>query len=152
MDSLIRATHSAGRLSGRAVVVVQGDDVVFQDREQGILVLFVLVLGRHVFHILPDGPTVLAVVPFAPPSVQHGKVQGAVDGGFLAGGSRGFERPQRRVQPDVHALDEVAGQVDVVILQEHQPPAGIVTFREPVHLLEQPLGRLIGRMGFARRR
>ena len=51
------------------------------------------------------------------------QVQAAVDADLHAAGARRFQRPARIVQPDVDALHQVAGDVDVVIFDEDHAAA-----------------------------
>ena len=67
-----------------------------------------------------DGEAVQAVVGFRPPAIQHREIQAAVQHHLLAAGAGGFQRPPRIVQPDVHALHEVAADVDVVVFDEDE--------------------------------
>ncbi len=63
-----------------------------------------------------------AVVAFAPPAVEDAQVQAAVTAGLHAAGAGGLERAARVVQPDVAAAHHLARDVDVVVLDEHEPP------------------------------
>ena len=67
-----------------------------------------------------DGETIETVVGFRPPAIENGQIQAAIQHDFLPAGARRFERPARIVQPYVDALHEMAADVDVVILYEHE--------------------------------
>ena len=75
-----------------------------------------------------DGETVLAVVRFIPPAVQNRKRKTPVENRFLPAGAAGFEGPSGIVQPHIHALYQMAGDVVIVILDENDSPhvSGIV--------------------------
>ena len=67
---------------------------------------------------MPMAKPLLAVVRLGPPAVEDREVQPAVEHHLLAAGARRLERPARVVEPDVDALDQVAADVDVVVLDE----------------------------------
>ena len=68
-----------------------------------------------------DGEAVDAVVGLGPPAVEDRQIEPAVEQHLLAAGAAGLLRAARVVQPDVDALHQVAADVDVVVLDEHDP-------------------------------
>src|SRR5436190_19277414 len=94
-----------------------------------------------------DGKAVESVIRLRPPAVEHGKIESAIQDHFLSARARSLKRPPRIVEPDVHALHEVAADIDVVVLNENN------FIREPriAHqlrdLLKDSLSRLVLRMG-----
>ena len=97
-----------------------------------------------------DRKSVQAVVPFGPPAVEHRQVQAAVEHHLLAAGAARFERPPRIVEPDVDPLDEVAADVDVVILDEEQLAGESRIADQPRDLLQDLLAGPIVWMRLAR--
>ena len=59
------------------------------------------------------------VVGLGPPAVEDREVEAAVEHHLLPAGARRLERAARIVEPDVDALHQVAADVDVVVLDEH---------------------------------
>ena len=86
-----------------------------------------------------------------PPAVEDAQVDGAVGERLHAAGAAGFVRPQRRVEPDVHALNQVARDAYVVIFQEHHAPAELRFAHERDDLLDERLAGVVERMRFARK-
>ena len=121
-------------------------------RRSGDEVLGVAGVGDFVIDVLPvvaDGEAVLAVVGLGPPAVEDREVEAAVEHGFHAAGAGGFLRPARCVEPDVDALHQVAGDVDVVIFDEHDAAGEAAVVAEVFDLLDEVLAGLVGRMGLA---
>ncbi|MCK7527457.1 MAG: hypothetical protein MZV64_62555 [Ignavibacteriales bacterium] len=104
-----------------------------------------------VFLILANGPAVFTVVGFAPPAIQNGEVQRAVDGRLHAGCAAGFQRTTGRVQPHIHTLDQVTRKVHVVIFDEDQASARFSAFDGAIDLLDELLAGFISRMRLARK-
>ena len=98
---------------------------------------------------LADGEAVEAVVGFGPPAVEHREVEAAVEDDLLAAGAGSFQRPARIVEPDVDALDEVAADVDVVVLDEDELVAELRVAHHLGDLLQDALAGLVVRMGLA---
>ena len=91
---LDRADPLAGQVVGRAFEVVQRDDLVLQGVVQAFGVGRVLGLPVGGLVLFADGPAVAAVEALAPPAVQDGEVERAVEGGLLPGGPEAsFGRP-----------------------------------------------------------
>ena len=70
-------------------------------------------------------------------------------GDLHAAGARGFERPARVVQPHVHALNEVAGDVHVVVFDEDHAAAELRLARLLHHALDEFLAAVVLRVGLA---
>ena len=105
--------------------------MVDQGIEQCLVVAIVLDPGVGVRLAPADREAVRAVVRLGPPAVEDREVERAIQERLLARGPARLLRPARVVQPDVDALHELARDVDVVVLDEHDP------VREPF-LLRQP--------------
>jgi hypothetical protein len=65
-----------------------------------------------------DGESVRTIVPLGPPAVENGKIEAAIEDDLLPAGTRCLQRQPWIVQPNVDALHEMPGQIDVVILDE----------------------------------
>src|SRR5262249_45760568 len=92
-----------------------------------------LVLVVLVGELLPgaDSPAIIAPVALVPPAVEYAEVEPAVDADFHATGPARLQRPAGGVQPNVYSLDQVPGQVHVVVLEENDAasklgPAGVL--------------------------
>ena len=84
------------------------------------------------------------VVSLAPPAVEDGlRFEAAVEADLHAAGARGFLRPARVVQPDVDALDQVTGHVDVVVFEEDDPPAKLRPAGNVLDLGDQLLAAVV---------
>jgi hypothetical protein len=97
-----------------------------------------------------DAPTVRAVESFRPPAVEHGEVDGAVDGGLHSRRSAGFQRVLRIVEPDVDPRYQLARECEIVILDEQYLADELGPHREFVYLLDQSLAGLVVRVSLAR--
>ena len=78
-----------------------------------------------------------------PPAVQRAQVQRAVGRRFHAAGSARLHGPPGRVQPHIHALNEVTGDAHIVVLQEDQPPAKLLAARQRDDLPDQFLAGVV---------
>ena len=131
-------------------VVVEGDDLAFEQVEQRRRLDLVppgevgLVLGRG------DGPPVLPVEHLVPPAVEHRAVEGAVEHRLHAARAARLLGSAGCVEPHVAALDQGPGHGDVVVLDERDPVAHVDLAGEHRHLADQLLSLLVGRMGLAR--
>ena len=74
----------------------------------------------------------------------------AVEGRFLAAGPTGLLRRAGRVQPDIHAVDEVLRCVQVVLFHKGDVAAEAVVLGEGIDLADEVLAMLVGRVGLAR--
>ncbi len=87
-----------------------------------------------------------------PPAVEGAQVQHAVGGSFHAAGAAGLIRPQRRVQPHVDALHQVARDRHVVIFEEDDAPPELRIAADVRDLLDQFLARIVAADAPCRRR
>src|SRR5256712_1893954 len=79
-----------------------------------------------------DRPAVFAVAAdLGPPAVEHGEVEGAVQGRLHARGAAGLERAARVVEPDVHAACQAPPEGHVVVGDEDDGAGGAARHREP---------------------
>ena len=119
------STQVAGRPSASPLVVARHDLLL----EDPVEVLGVgPVLGRLVRVRLAaaDRPAVVAGPALVPPAVEDADVDDAVRRGLHAARPRRLERPARVVEPDVDAGDEIAGDPDVVVLEDEDPAAQLL--------------------------
>ena len=101
-----------------AALVEQRHHLVLENVIELLRVVPILLVLVGILALLTDRPTIAAVVGLGPPAIQDANVGGAVQAGLLAAGAAGFVGPARRVQPDIHALDEPAGDIHIVLLEE----------------------------------
>ena len=124
MQFFIRAIQPRGNVV-HAAVVEQRDDLLLQQVVQRLALDLVLEVRVGVALAAADRPAQVGLIALDPPAVQDRAVQHAVGGRLHAAGAGGLMRPARRVEPHVHALHQVAGDVDVVVLEEDDPPADV---------------------------
>ena len=144
------AHHAEPRERDAVLAVVEAGhelvlDEVVERRRLGVVALLVVrrgVGGR-------DRPAVLAVVPLVPPAVEDREVQHAVERGLHAARAARLERAQRVVEPHVAAGVERLRERDVVVGQEHDPPAHLRVAAEAHELLDEDLARVVGRVRLA---
>ena len=96
-----------------------------------------------------DGEAVEPVVGLGPPAVEYGQIEAAVEHDLLAAGAGGLERTARIVEPHIDALDQVAADVDVVVLDEDELVAELGVAHHARDLLQDSLSRLVVRMRLA---
>ena len=77
------------------------------------------------------------------------QVEPAVDADLHAAGAGGFERAARVVEPDVDALHQVAGDVDVVVFEEDHAAAELGPAADVDDLGDQLLAAVVARMRLA---
>ena len=123
LKRVLDASHPLAGEAVAAAVVVQGDDLAFEDLEQAVGFHLVSALDVAVRLGRRDLPAVLAVEHLVPPAVEHRTVERPVEGGLLPAGPAGFQGPAGVVEPNVAALEHHAGHGDVVVLDERGPVA-----------------------------
>ncbi|OQC35020.1 MAG: hypothetical protein BWX66_01730 [Deltaproteobacteria bacterium ADurb.Bin058] len=101
-------------------VIKQGDNLFFNQVEQGLSVDTILLglISKHV--TVTNGPTGVIFIPLRPPAIQNRAVQRTVCSGLHPAGAGCLHRPTRSVQPNINALNHVSTNVDVVIFQEYK--------------------------------
>ena len=98
-----------------------------------------------------DQPPVVAGVPLGPPAVADRHVRRAVHRRLHAARAAGLERFARVVHPDVAALDQEMGHVQVVILDEGDPAAELRIEGAAIDPLQVMLADVVGRDAPCRR-
>ena len=132
------------------VAVEEGGDDLFHQRLIDVgAVLAILFLDVVGMRVVANGEAVLAVEAFAPPAVEDAEVQAAVAAGLHAAGAAGFERAPRIIQPHIAAADHLAGDVDIVVLDEDEAALEFAVFAEVNDLLDELLALVIARMSLA---
>ena len=96
-----------------------------------------------------DGESVHPVVRLGPPAIENRKVQPAIQDHLLAARARCLQGPPWIVQPDVHALHEMAADVDVVVFDEDELVGELRIAHQFGNLLQHSLAGLIVRMSLA---
>ena len=109
----------------------------------------VLVFVVVVFLAIADGPAAIFPVTFAPPPVQHADVQHAVQGRLHARGAAGLHGPTGGIEPDIGALDQIAGDVHVVVLDKQEPVTQVGAPPEIHQAADDPLAFVVLGMGLA---
>lgn len=125
------AHHHLDPASGKAIAIAVVEGGYDSLLEGFVEILRIPSIGDAVIGMacpLADGKTIGAVKSFGPPAIQNATVQAAVENRFLTAGAGRFERPPRIIEPDVHSLDQVSADIDVVIFDEGNASgeAGIV--------------------------
>src|SRR5438477_1139794 len=97
-----------------------------------------------------NGKSVRAIVAFAPPPIEDAYVEAPMTTRLLPAGPGGFQRPSRIVQPDIAARNQLAGNMNVVVLNKDQVA---FQFAEPAqvdNVLNVALAFVIARVRLAR--
>src|SRR6185295_4838699 len=81
---------------------------------------------------------------------ENAEVESAVAADLHAAGAGRLQRTARIIQPDVDALDEIACDVDVVVLDEDDAAAILGTARDVVNLGDQFLAAVVARVCLSR--
>ena len=130
---------------------IQRHDLFFQKgvQEPGVVIIALFPAQIFTGDGGPDGPAVLAVVPFAPPAVGDAEVDPRVDGHLLAAGSTGLVGTAGSVEPHVAALNHEPRHRKVVILYEEylSEEAGVEHVAD--HFLQHVDALRVGGMGLA---
>jgi hypothetical protein len=129
-------------------IVKQGDNLLLDDLPEGCRVPVVLHVFILVERILTDLPSIVSMKSFTPPAIHRADMQTSMDECLLAAGSAGFHGPPGGIQPDISAGNQVAGNVDVVVLDEHNLAEEILTAGKINDLLDECLSRIVPRMSF----
>ena len=77
--------------------IVEWDNSIFEKLIEAGGIDVVLKVDAAVVDFGTDGPAVVAVEPFAPPTIEHAKIESAVRWRFHAAGATGFEGAKRVV-------------------------------------------------------
>src|SRR5450759_2854169 len=148
-DGALDVRHPAVRHPLIVLVVVERYDLVFQHPVQRLDIASILLDHVNVTDAVADGESVEPVVGLGPPAVENRQIETAVQQYLLAAGAASFLRPARGIEPHVHTLDHVAGDVDVVVLDEDDARTQLGREARLHHGLKHLLPRTIGGMGLA---
>ena len=139
----------AGGVAAAGAGVEERGDVVFEHAVEGGGFDGVAVFIVFVFLAIADGPAAVGGVALAPPAVEDGDIETAVDGGFHAGGAAGFHAAAWGVEPDVGSLDEGAGEAHVVVFEEEEAVADSGAAGDVDDLADEVLAVVVCGVGFA---
>src|SRR5437899_4219586 len=92
---------------------------------------------------VPDRPTVISVVAFVPPAVEHAHVQNAIHRRFLAAGTTSLQRRSWIIQPYVHALREEMCGMHLVVFDEGDMASHTVVGRQRINLMDEMFSVLV---------
>src|SRR5882757_2366310 len=109
----------------------------------------ILLLDRRGVRVFSDRETIGPVVTLAPPAIENAEVEAAMAAGFHATGAGGFQRPARRIQPNVAARNHLPRDMHVVVLDENQMPLQIAVLAQVDDVLNVAFAILIAGMRFA---
>ncbi len=148
MVRFMRWIQPRGRPSSVALIV-ERNHFIAEDAIQVFAVALVVHIHVGVGSAVADGEPVEPVVGFSPPAVEDGEIEAAVEHDFLSAGAGGLERTARVVEPHIDALDQVAADVDVVVLDEDKLVAEPGVAHHAGNLLQDSLSRFVMRMRLA---
>ena len=137
------------RQAVNVAIVESRNDLLFENVIQRLRIATIGDLVRNMLRAVTDREAIRAVVRFGPPAVEDRQVQAAIENYFLAARSRSFERPAWIVQPNVHTLHHVAGNIDVIVLDEHDLLRKPLIVPQVSHALDELLAGLVLRVCFA---
>jgi hypothetical protein len=103
-------------------LVIEWDNLLFQGLIEILGISLILYVGVVVHPAMANGETILAIVGFVPPAIENREIQTPVQNDLLTAGAASLQWSSRGVQPHVHSLDKVAGDVVIVVLDENDPP------------------------------
>src|SRR5207302_4650660 len=124
-----------------------GDDLSLQGPEERLRLSFVVSSLAVQRRTRRDRPADIRAVGLVPPAVEHAHVEDAVGRRFHSRGPARLQEPARVVEPDVGALNQVAGDLDVVVLEEGYARLFASQLDD---LVEERFAWLVGRVGLAR--
>jgi len=101
------------------------------------------------FSSFPSYPQFTAFLPPFEQSLQDGEVGHAVDPSFHTAGATGLQGRQGVVEPHIHAVYQLPGQLLVIVLRESDPPGELGVLRQAKDLLDQPLAVNVDGVGLA---
>src|SRR5512139_74682 len=106
-------------------LVIEWDNLLFHGLIEILGISLILYVGVVVHPAVTNGETILTIVGFVPPAIENGEIQTPVQNDLLTAGAASLQWSSRVVQPHIHSLDEVAGDVIIVVFDEnHSPPVG----------------------------
>src|SRR5436190_16096973 len=129
--------------------VIKRDDLVFEQLIKAAGIHFVLELDSAIFDLGADGPAVVPIIAFAPPTIEHTEVEAAIRRRFHSAGAACFQRTQWIVQPKIDGLHQAPRNVSVVILDEDDAIIETGFAREFVNFLDQGFAAFVAWMRFA---
>ena len=103
----------------------------------------VLIGQVGIFLASTDGPAVVAIVSFAPPSIEDRQVQSAISHHLHATGTGCLQRTSGIIQPDIDTLDQMPTNVHVVVFEEDDTPTKLRSSSNLNHAGDQFLAALI---------
>ncbi len=148
-DALLNNLEPSAWNAIQVALVEQRYDLLFQQPEQLLRIVSVLRLGVRSLRQGLNAPSVGAVVPLLPPTIEDTEVNHAVERGLLAAGPARLEWGSRSVQPDIDALHQVLCHMHVIVFEESDVTTEFVIVAETQHLVNEVAPRFVGRVRFA---
>ena len=131
--------------------IIKRDDLGLECEEETGLIDLVLDFQTRTsirWELGADGPSILAVVTFAPPTIEDTEVQTAVWRQLHAARSTRFKRTNRVVEPKINPLGQTTSNIRVVIFNKYDPVFKLRFTRDFVNLLDKPFPAFVFRMRF----
>src|SRR4029453_7508519 len=129
--------------------VIERKDLVLEQLIKTARVHFILKFRGAIVDFCTNSPAIAAVVPFAPPAIEHAQIDSAIRSSLHSAGSARLQRAQRMVQPKIDTLPETARNVAVVVLQKNDAIFQASFTAESVNFLDQRFAGFIAWMRFA---
>src|SRR5207248_8379245 len=151
-DAADRFAHELEPGEGKFAVglgVIKRDDLILEQLIKAAGIHFVLELDSAIFDLGADGPAVVSIIAFAPPTIEHTEVEAAIRRRFHSAGAACFQRTQWIVQPKIDGLHQAPRNVSVVILDEADAIIETGFAREFVNFLDQGFAAFVAWMRFA---
>ncbi len=130
----------------RTAIIISRNNFFFEQPVERKAVGLGLRIGIVVFTFLANRPAVLAVVALGPPAIEDTAIRLSIESCLLTTCTACLVWPNRIVQPEIRARNQVAGHGDIIIFQENDLAPECIAARETIHLLDQRLARFISWM------
>ena len=144
--------HAGDPAPGKSLFVAVVEDwnhLGFEQVVESVRLHLILVVDVFVLLTPADGPARVQLTRLGPPAVLNADVERPVEGGLHARGAAGLLGTAGVVKPDIAALDQKAGDVHIVVLEEEDAAGKRLLAGQVNDLADQLLAGIVVRMGLA---
>ena len=143
LDGFFHYLHPSQGNAVFGAFIEQGNNGVFEEFVQQPALYLVLIIRIIIIFACTYCPAVFTVICLAPPAIKDTAVNAAICRNLHATGATCLHWPPGGVEPDIHALGQVAGYLYVIVLNKDYVHA---KFRKICHLhnsVNQLLAKLV---------